>query len=426
MERFEQITPLPHPSGACFSLSKAFEKKHQRWVLLLVHTCSGLEEVNQLLKTALHLQRTQSFAQLPPFLASDFVLTCVWEFPGPNPFPSWGMTWPPRKTGYQSKKVKWRLGNVKVVEVVSEFHSVPLLLKTYKHLTVEGVNLRLNEAFLQAQLTHSNICRIVDLCLYDSKNGGLKLSVAFEKLEGDLETDITQRAVSGSRYGEWKLWNLLEQAATGLAHAKSQVSSTKKIAHRDIKPSNILTDGTQLKVFDFQSNEVRNADITESQVEHQSPEARSSMLSVWRNYDPFKADVYSLGLTFLRLASLQLSPTRPEQVHAEVNDLPYSRSFKDILLAMLREQPHQRPTLEVMLPIVKKEVQANHRVQPNDEAPSRPESRSFVHLEEQQIKVFDFATKVWTTTPLARPIQVDESSRCVWVEMGLFCCGGRE
>ena len=315
---------------------------------------------------------------------------------------------------------------MKVAEVFSDYPSVPLLLKTYKHLTVEGVNLRLNDTFLQAQLTHSNICQIVDLCLYASKNGELKLSVVFERLEGDLEADVVRRAQSSNPYEQWEMWKLLEQTATGLAHAKSQVSITKKIAHRDIKPANILTDGAQLKVFDFQSPEVRNADITESLAGYQSPEVRSSLLGVRRSNDPFKADVYSLGLTFLQLASLQLSPIRPQQVPAEVDALHYSKGFKDLLLAMLREQPHHRPTLEVMLPIIKKEVQANHTVQPMSEAPLLPVSRSFVHIVEHQIKVFDFKTKAWAISPLTTPIQVDESSRCVWMEIGLFCSGGRE
>lgn len=451
MDSFEHVTPLLAPSHASFSLSKAFHIKHQCWVLLLSHPCGSLEEANQLLKTALHLKRTLAFSQFPPFLASApaVTVTCVWEFPGPSPLPTWEASWLPGNSGYQLKQLKWALRTVKLTEAISAHLSAPVFLKTYKHLTVDEVNFRLNEAFLLAELSHTYICRIVDLCLYSSKSTEMKISVAFEKLEADLKIDIEKRRLSFNQYEEWELWEMLEQTATGLAHAKSLVNTRQKIAHRDIQPANILTNETRhLKIFGFQLNSpTAGAKMAEEQVAYQSPEARSYFLGLQSSYDPFKADIYSLGLTFLQLASLHPPPAPPQQIPIEIDALHYSQAFKDLLLAMLREQPHHRPTVEVMLPIVKKEVQAthpsqpstedlmppiakqevqvNHPTQPSTEDPLLPESRSLVYLEESRVKSFDFTTKIWTTTELTTFIQVDGSSRYVWVEMGLFCSGGR-
>lgn len=91
----------------------------------------------------------------------------------------------------------------------------------------------------------------------------------------------------------------------------------KKIAHRDIKPENIFVaeNGTKLLIGDFGSSKVKISKMSETIAGtpmYLSPEVRKGYFKMIHgesqsdfNHDPFKSDVYSLGLTFLYMASLK-------------------------------------------------------------------------------------------------------------------------
>ena len=91
----------------------------------------------------------------------------------------------------------------------------------------------------------------------------------------------------------------------------------KKTAHRDIKPENIFVaeNGTKLLIGDFGSSKAKISKMSETIAGtpmYLSPEVRKGYFKMIQgdsqsdfNHDPFKSDVYSLGLTFLYMASLK-------------------------------------------------------------------------------------------------------------------------
>ncbi|KAJ6816656.1 mitogen-activated protein kinase kinase 9-like [Iris pallida] len=97
------------------------------------------------------------------------------------------------------------------------------------------------------------------------------------------------------------LAHICGQVLRGLHYLHSQ-----KVVHRDIKPSNLLVgSGGQIKIADFGVSKLlrRSLDACVSYVgtcAYMSPE-RFDPEAYGGNYDPYAADVWSLGLTVLEL-----------------------------------------------------------------------------------------------------------------------------
>ena len=130
-----------------------------------------------------------------------------------------------------------------------------------------------------------------------------------------------------------------------------------RIAHRDIKPSNLLMDSyKRVKVTDFGlSQQICDGNITDKccgSFHYKAPEVLSNA-----SHDPFKADVWSIGVTFYYLATGRLPwPSEDRKiclrsillgtVNTEgVPDLHYEKIIK----ACLKFNPKERPTVEMLL-----------------------------------------------------------------------------
>lgn len=151
--------------------------------------------------------------------------------------------------------------------------------------------------------------------------------------EGDLEKLIISRIHSRIYFGEEEILNYLIQLVS--AYHYMQMKNT---AHRDIKPQNIFIsdNGENLKVGDLGSAVKKNSNqegntLTGTPL-YLSPKLREAYMKSnagnWNiDHNVFKSDVYSLGLTFLYMASLV-----PVKELANLNDLQakITRRISDI------------------------------------------------------------------------------------------------
>ena len=131
----------------------------------------------------------------------------------------------------------------------------------------------------------------------------------------------------------------------------------KKIAHRDIKPENIFLDAygrVTLADFGFaclQMNGLNVKDRCGSRM-YTAPE-----LFTKPNYDPFKADIWSLGITFFVMACGEY-PFPIDNTNDLMNcllngviDFPFNfnNKIKQIIMKMVQVKPEKRASLEEIL-----------------------------------------------------------------------------
>lgn len=197
-------------------------------------------------------------------------------------------------------------------------------------------------------LDHQNVVKI-----YKTEELEDSFLIAQELLENDLEFEIRRRVASKTKWSNSELLKHLANIVDVLAHMQDRGYS-----HRDIKPQNILVDknGT-LKLADFGSakNYIDEATMTIAGTPaYLSPELREAytQYSVGRNqgtihHDPCKSDVYSLGLTFLYMATLLniLDCAKRDVLQSRINMLLNDNEYNYIgqyLSCMLQEEPRNR------------------------------------------------------------------------------------
>ena len=237
-------------------------------------------------------------------------------------------------------------------QVVAKCHDIQYAKKAE---FIEEFNLVMNAGMAQARVEHPNTCKILELCLnvVDFEQGLFSLYHILEALEKDLSKEIEERKREGRVPSEAEVRGFLFQTAQALAYAHS-----KNIAHRDIMPENILKDRqNNYKLIDFDTYfEGKTLDDQDKAIRgtipYMSPQVRQVTTGQGDSYNPFKADVYSLGLTAISLGTLKL-PNKPWPlngleaiVRATVQVLGYPQDLHDLLISMLAADERARPTMQ--------------------------------------------------------------------------------
>ena len=129
----------------------------------------------------------------------------------------------------------------------------------------------------------------------------------------------------------------------------------QNIAHRDIKPQNIFIDEHHhAKVADFGLSSVLKARQDLVDTACGSPNYLAPEIYSQEAYDPFKADVFALGVTFYQMLVKKLpwpeeittaGPERPTPVFPRM----LGHNMTSLLKAMLDLDPNKRPTMEMIM-----------------------------------------------------------------------------
>lgn len=182
-----------------------------------------------------------------------------------------------------------------------------------KKIYVENVNdatLMQQECLAMAYFDHENILRLRSALLggYDRAITHVTIFMDYFR-EGDLEKLISDRVARKQPFSEEELLGYLAQLISAYAYLQE-----KNVAHRDVKPQNIFVTGNGkiLKVGDLGSATRKDGQATSTLMGtplYLSPKLRQEFLNSNAggsnvNHNVFKSDVFSLGLTFLYMASL--------------------------------------------------------------------------------------------------------------------------
>lgn len=127
----------------------------------------------------------------------------------------------------------------------------------------------------------------------------------------------------------------------------------KCIAHRDIKPENILiNEQNNICVIDF--SESIKIDQIKTQATtlvgspyYMSPELKyfyiNGFFSPIEEYNPWKSDVFSLGMTLIDLCSLNLGDQKNLREKMDIIKEVYGEKLQNALKEMIKEKPEERP-----------------------------------------------------------------------------------
>ena len=304
---------------------------------------------------------------------------------------------------------------------------LPVIVKRHNLCTIEDEFLEnmahiVNEGLAHARVEHKHFCKILEVRFdMDLRRNSFSVYHVFEALDRDLAQEIQDRKNSAQPFSEAELRTFLKQTSSALALAHNLVLCTQAIAHRDIKPTNICLDAQgNYKVADFgcfYEHKTSGPPLTVSTVgtiSFMNPKERMILAGHPTYYNPFKADVYSLGLTAIRMAFLETQDKAPllteqhdDLMRAALQPLSYSQGLKNLLLSMVSFRETRRPDMQTLADQLK-----------------RPTAHTLVSLIVDEMHVFDLITGTRDSIPLLQPILVDETSMWAWMKATLFCSGG--
>ncbi|CAG9332724.1 unnamed protein product [Blepharisma stoltei] len=281
------------------------------------------------------------------------------------------------------KETLYKTNSVEVFKAVLKNTGQEIAVKKLKFLSLEELNATYKEAWTMEVLKHPNFVKLYGILREESEDRERFILLAMEYFpQGDLAKEIKRRIAAGNEYWtEEDLWNLFKSLIQAYSYLQKQ-----RIAHRDIKPQNIFVgnDGT-LKVADLgcalQREEQERTMASEHTIAgtplYLSPKLRESYMGFHygmnansSKHDPFKSDVYSLGLTFLYMASLidvtDLTDLKilKYKTAQRINELRYSQRLKDFLSYMLEYDEAKRPSFIKLEEVFSSSVEGNMQVQP--------------------------------------------------------------
>lgn len=276
------------------------------------------------------------------------------------------------KNGYLFLRPIGKGGFSSVFLIFSNQYNLEFVVKvssykgSHKSKLPESYEFDLSEINNLINLNHRNI-----ISMYKYFTDDHYLYVVLEYCEGGSLKDQIQQ---NGRIRSANLYPYCYQILKALKHCHD-----KKIAHNDIKPANVLIDKNQrLKLADFglskgfspkliytdmstmsgdEHSIGKNGEILIKHFAGSRPYMAPELLN-YTAYDPFKADIWSLGVTFYELATghLPWKTNDLEQMRLQISvgsfsfqNVKLNPSFCKIIHRMLEVVPSKRPTIDWLI-----------------------------------------------------------------------------
>ena len=232
--------------------------------------------------------------------------------------------------------------------------------------TSDRFNTVQKEGLIMCKMTHPNICAFHD-SLLDNRSGAYDHWLVMECIDGvNLSREIERRARESRPWTEAELRRHIGDMLDAFAYMQAQ-----SVCHSDIKPENLVfTSSGTLKIIDFGVSLVGLQDLNSRQATYRvggTPNFFSPLqMQAFKAYhagsnprslvqhNPYKSDVFALGLVFLSMSSLKFieglneGPELERRLAREVEGVRGGTWLKDALGSMLSVEEGRRPDFKVL------------------------------------------------------------------------------
>jgi len=228
--------------------------------------------------------------------------------------------------------------------------STPVAIKEQVFDSLQMANSTIQAAIAMSTLANSGVLKVYD-CAIEQTEAGFRSVLVLELLESDLAQEIRRRKSTGDYWSDAELITVLRTLVKALSFAQKQ-----GISHNNIQPGSIFLTGSTIKIGNFNPSQPHPS--LPSPPLYLSPELKRlysglipGQIGTFR-CDPVKADVYSLAVTMVEMASLEqpvclgnLQQLRQE-THALVKGLDGFPHLQYYLTWMMDEEVEKIPTFE--------------------------------------------------------------------------------
>jgi len=209
-----------------------------------------------------------------------------------------------------------------------------------------------NDMEMLKELNHPNIILLIDSYFSDDNT---TLNIITEYADsGDFQKKLDEQMAKKEYFEEGILLDWLMQICLALKYIHE-----KGIMHRDIKPSNILLMKDIAKLGDFSVAKTLSPNLKYAKTMVATPKYLAPEIIKKEKYS-FKADIWSLGVTFYQLIYLEYPFKGKNEAEIRENILEgnkkeiknpnsYDPKLIELINKMLSKRPEERPSSEEIL-----------------------------------------------------------------------------
>ena len=216
----------------------------------------------------------------------------------------------------------------------------------------ESVKRIKNDVDILKKLNHPNVILFVNAFFSDDQK---TLFLFTEYADGgNLQIKLDENKKAKQNFDEGTLLDWIMQISLALKYIHEN-----NIMHRDIKPSNILLMDNIAKLGDFGVAKALNSNLKHAKTMVATPQYLAPEIINKQNYS-FKADIWSLGVTFFQLMYLTypFEGKTDEEMQKNIvagkrkeisNSYSYDSKLVELINKMLSMRPEERPSAEEIL-----------------------------------------------------------------------------
>ena len=216
----------------------------------------------------------------------------------------------------------------------------------------ESVKRIKNDVDILKKLNHPNVILFVNAFFSDDQK---TLFLFTEYADGgNLQIKLDENKKAKKNFDEGTLLDWIMQISLALKYIHEN-----NIMHRDIKPSNILLMDNIAKLGDFGVAKALNSNLKHAKTMVATPQYLAPEIINKQNYS-FKADIWSLGVTFFQLMYLTypFEGKTDEEMQKNIvagkrkeisNSYSYDSKLVELINKMLSMRPEERPSAEDIL-----------------------------------------------------------------------------